>query len=190
MHRLKILLPWLLIAGGSYFIFLGAREYLIPHIAQARAKSSWNAKYTVKAPPLQPGEVFARLWIPRLRTTLYVVEGTSPQALRRGPGHLQGSAMPGSEGNCIIAGHRDTHFQALKGIHTGDKIQIRTVEGTYTYRVSGTTVVAPNNTSVLEPSSRPELHLITCYPFRYVGNAPKRFVVGADLVSHQTAPPG
>ena len=101
--------------------------------------------------------------------------------LRRGPGHLAGTAMPGANGNCVIAGHRDTHFRVLKDIREGDDIVLQTTSGQYLYRVKRMRVVSPDNTSALQPTSDPELNLITCYPFYYVGSAPKRFVVEAQL---------
>ena len=89
--------------------------------------------------------------------------------------------MPGQDGNCIIAGHRDTHFRVLKDIRKGDEIVLQTGAGQYTYRVSGTQVVLPTDTASLEPTRDAELHLITCYPFHYLGSAPERFVVQAKL---------
>jgi len=129
------------------------------------------------------GEAFARLSIPRLHAVLYVVEGTDSADLRRGPGHFEGSALPGSSGNCVIAGHRDTHFRLLKHVRQGDKIEIETAAGALTYRVSGISVVAPANTASLRPTGQPVLNLITCYPFYFAGPAPQRFVVHAALMT-------
>src|SRR5207245_10421510 len=117
----------------------------------------------------QQGDVFARLSIPRVHTALYVVEGVYHDELRRGPGHLEGTAMPGDGGNCVIAGHRDTHFRALRNIRAGDKIEITTARGEFIYRVSGVSIVSPDNTAALRPAGGPVLNLITCYPFSYVG---------------------
>ena len=89
--------------------------------------------------------------------------------------------MPGELGNCIIAGHRDTHFLALKDIRKGDEIILQTGAAQYTYRVKDTQVVLPSSGLSLEPTSDAELHLITCYPFYFLGPAPKRFLVRAQL---------
>lgn len=132
---------------------------------------------------IQRGDPFAKMIIPRLHSQLYVVEGDHTAELRRGPGHLVGTAMPGGRGNCVIAGHRDTHFRILRDIRKDDLIILETHSGRYTYRVQLITVISPNNLSPLQHSSDAELHLITCYPFSYVGSAPKRFVVQADLVN-------
>jgi sortase A len=119
--------------------------------------------------------------IPRLDAQLYVVEGDGPSELRRGPGHLAGTALPGGDGNCVIAGHRDTHFRILKDIRQGDDILLQTKSGEYLYRVRSVRIVSPNYTEPLQETREPELNLITCYPFFYVGSAPKRFVVEARL---------
>src|SRR5262249_41500450 len=124
----------------------------------------------------------------RLNTELYVVEGDGTAELRRGPGHLVGTAMPGADGNCVIAGHRDTHFRVLKDIREGDDIVLQTDGGQFLYRVRRTEIVAPEDTSALRPTTAAALNLITCYPFYYVGAAPKRFVVEARLAGSVRRP--
>jgi sortase A len=116
-----------------------------------------------------------------LNAAFYVVEGTDDESLKRGPGHLEGSAMPGGGGNCVIAGHRDTHFRVLKDIRDGDEIVLERDGHVYHYRVDGSKIVMPTNTQSLLPTRDAVLHLITCYPFYYLGSAPKRFVVHAAL---------
>lgn len=187
MQRTSRILSYLLIFGGAVLLFLGAREIWESRAGQVAAADQFDssadsgpAAPTPQGPQL--GEAVAKLSIPRLDTQLYVVEGDGVQQLRRGPGHLIGSAMPGAEGNCVIAGHRDTHFRILKDIRKGDDIVIETRTGEYLYRVKTTSVVSPKNIQPLQPTSDAELHLVTCYPFYYVGSAPKRFVVQADLV--------
>ena len=133
------------------------------------------------------GEAFARLSIPRLHAVLYVVEGTDSADLRRGPGHLEGSALPGSTGNCVIAGHRDTHFRLLKNVRQGDRIEIETAAGAFIYRVSAISVVTPRNTASLQPTRAPVLNLVTCYPFYFAGPAPQRFVVHAALMASRVS---
>ena len=150
-----------------------------PFHASPGGGSSARRKRT--PPARQLGDTIARLTIPRLETDLYVMEGDGSRELRLGPGHLQGTAMPGGNGNCIIAGHRDTHFRALKDIRKGDEIVLTTHEGAYTYRVETIVVVSPGDTRTLRPTQDAELHLVTCYPFHYLGSAPKRFIVEAHL---------
>ncbi len=134
------------------------------------------------APLLQPGEPFARLRIPKIGLDLMVIEGTRSRDLRRAPGHLIGSAMPGSARNCVIAGHRDTHFHRLGDLTPGDIVELGTGERSMEYRVETARVVSPSEgMNFLEPGTQPVLTLVTCYPFRYVGPAPRRYVVRARL---------
>ena len=80
----------------------------------------------------------------------------------------------------MIAGHRDTFFRPLRNIHTGDEIILKTLNGSYRYRVDLTEVVAPQDTDVLDTSNKAILTLVTCYPFYFVGPAPQRFIVRAS----------
>ena len=100
--------------------------------------------------------------------------------LRLGAGHIEGTALPGQPGNIGIAGHRDTFFRELKDIQLNDEIQIQTATGLFRYQVDWMKVVEPSDTTVLEPSdNQTTVTLVTCYPFYFVGSAPKRFVVRA-----------
>ena len=88
--------------------------------------------------------------------------------------------MPWEDGNSAMAGHRDGLFRPLKDVKVGDEIRFRTTRDEFRYRVTKTSIVMPDDLSVLAPQSdRPRLTLITCYPFYYVGSAPKRFIVHA-----------
>ena len=180
-----------LLAGGLYFLISGAREVLTPWIHQkiAALPDSPSDPPGERPSPdklnrnlFRPGDTVARLSIPRLDGVWSIVEGTDKRNLRLGPGHLVGSAFPGEKGNCIIAGHRDTQFRILKDIREGDDIVLETSVGAYRYRVTGTRIVKISNTDSLADTSKGALSLITCYPFYYLGNAPKRFVVRATLI--------
>src|ERR1700733_5528894 len=128
------------------------------------------------------GSLVGRVEIPDLRLSAVVFQGTSDSILDRGVGHVDGSALPGQPGNVVLAAHRDTFFRSLRNIHRGDVIRVTTPSGTHAYTVNSTEVVAPTQTSVMNPTVKPSLTLITCYPFYYVGNAPKRFIVQASQV--------
>jgi sortase A len=199
-RRVRRLFGYLLISGGALLLFLGGRDLVLSRLGQAEAALEFQANPNPKPSPFYPsaplssseppfaaapqlGDPVARLTIPRLDTDLYVVEGDGARQLRRGPGHLRGTAMPGTNGNCIIAGHRDTHFRVLKDIRQGDEIVLRTRDGEYAYRVRKTQVVSPRDVQLLRPTQDAELHLVTCYPFYYLGSAPKRFIVDAQLES-------
>ena len=124
--------------------------------------------------------VVGRLEIPRLSVSVMVVEGVDDSDLKRAVGHIPGTALPGELGNVGIAGHRDTFFRPLRSIHCDDTITVSTLHGAYRYRVVSTNVVRPEDIQVLYPTGRASLTLVTCFPFDYVGSAPKRFIVRAD----------
>lgn len=127
-----------------------------------------------------------RIEIPRLRLSAVVVEGIGRTALRRGVGHIRGTALPGQPGNVGLAGHRDTFFRSLKDLRINDEIQFSTPSGDFKYEVESLRIVGPDDTGVLAASAENVLTLVTCYPFYYVGPAPKRWIVRARQVS---APP-
>ncbi len=127
------------------------------------------------------GHAIAVLRIPKLSLEVPVLDGTDAITLNRGVGWIQGTALPGQNGNIAIAGHRDGFFHGLKDIRTGDRIELRTAQRTDTYVVDRTVIVDPNDVSVLEKGAAPALTLVTCYPFHYIGPAPRRFVVEASL---------
>lgn len=124
----------------------------------------------------------AVLRIPSANLEVPVVEGTSALVLNRAAGHLTGTSPLGGIGNVVIAGHRDGFFRRLKNVSVGDQIQLARAGGLDTYRVDRLDIVDRNDTSALQPSKRPALTLVTCYPFFYLGAAPQRYIVHASLV--------
>jgi sortase A len=135
--------------------------------------------------PVKEGDVLGRMDIPRLGLSVAVLEGTNARTLRLGAGHIQETSRPGEAGNIGIAGHRDTFFRDLRDIRKNDEIQLQTASGLVRYEVDWIEVVTPDEISVLAPSSDSVLTLVTCYPFQFVGSAPKRFIVRA----HKYQPP-
>ena len=134
-------------------------------------------------PPGEKGGVIGRLEIGRLGLAVMILEGTDNRVLRRGVGHIPESALPGERGNVGIAGHRDTFFRDLRKIEKSDEITLTTLNGSFRYLVDFSEVVDPDDTQVLDDSGNASLTLVTCYPFFYVGPAPKRMVVRAHLLS-------
>ena len=128
----------------------------------------------------------AILRIPKIHVEVVVLEGTDDLSLNRGVGHVTGTAHPGENGNVAIAGHRDGFFRGLKDIGLGDTVEIDTLSQTETYTVDRIVIVDPSDVSVLKPGPHASLTLITCYPFYFVGSAPKRYIVQASLAD--TAP--
>jgi len=123
--------------------------------------------------------VLGRIEIPRIGVKAMIHRGVSRRTLAVAVGHIPGTALPGSGGNVGIAGHRDTFFRNLRSVRPGDSVIVTTFDGSYEYRVESSEVVGPGDTRVLENANRPELTLVTCYPFYYVGPAPERFIVHA-----------
>lgn len=121
----------------------------------------------------------AILRIPKIHLAVPVLTGTDEITLNRGVGQIAGTAVPGEQGNIGIAGHRDGFFRNLKDIGRGDVIDLETTTSSETYVVDRVLVTGPDDTSVLEPSDQGMLTLVTCYPFHFVGPAPRRFVVQA-----------
>jgi len=143
-----------------------------------------------------PGGLVGQLDIPRVHLSVVVVEGDDDATLKKAVGHLPDTPLPWDNGNSALAGHRDTFLRPLKDIRAGDEIRLTSAHGTFVYRVRKTRVVDPSDITVLASTPQSELTLVTCYPFYYVGNAPRRFIVSAERVeslpvevataSHQT----
>jgi sortase A len=156
-----------------------ARNALQKQIAGQQQHTAGPSRVAAK-----DGDVLGRIEIPRLGVSVAILEGTTSQTLRLGVGHIEGTALPGEPGNVGIAGHRDTYFRALKGIRTNDEIQVQTATGLSRFEVDSVQIVDPGDTGVLAPSAESAITLVTCYPFHFIGAAPKRFVV------HAHKPPG
>lgn len=125
------------------------------------------------------GDPIGRIEIPRLNVSAMVLEGAAPKILRVAVGHINGTALPGGRGNVALAAHRDTLFRPLQAVKPGDRIFMTTSYGKYRYVVDSTEIVNPTDVRVLRPTPDPQLTLVACYPFTYIGAAPKRFIVHA-----------
>jgi sortase A len=128
-------------------------------------------------------EVIGRLEIPQIDLSVPIMSNFESASLLKGIGHITGTAMPGGLGTLGLAGHRDTYFRPLRKIANKMEIRVTDTTGVYHYQVDSTEIVTPEQVQVLEIQSRPEMTLITCYPFDYIGAAPKRFIVHAHLMS-------
>jgi sortase A len=148
------------------------------------ATSRTQAALAVLAHP-KVGNKLGTLSIPKFGQKFPIVEGTDAHQLTRGVGHYRGSVMPGGKENCVLSGHRDTVFTKLGQLKKGDRLVVATAAGTFTYKVRSTRVVKANDKSVVVHADSAVLTVTTCYPFGYIGSAPKRFVVVADLASRK-----
>jgi sortase A len=138
--------------------------------------------------PLENGDPIGRLEIPSVGVSAIVAAGTDARTLRRGIGHIDGTALPGEPGNVGLAGHRDTVFRGLRNLRPADPIFLVTPGGTFEYAIESLQTVAPERSDVLDPSSHPTLTLVTCYPFDFIGPAPLRFIVRAREIARSVSP--
>lgn len=153
--------------------------------AERVQKEKQKEEKRAEPPPPAPdeGELVGRISIPRIGISAIVLEGVGRRTLRRGAGHIPATPLPEEEsGNVGIAAHRDSYFRALKDIREEDTIEFTTLDGTFRYEVEWTKIVQPEDVSVLAPTEEPTLTLVTCYPFYFVGSAPKRFIVRARRI--------
>jgi sortase A len=134
------------------------------------------------APAPEEGALLGSISIPRVKVSSVILEGTDDRTLALSVGHVRDTALPGREGNVALAGHRDTFFRGLQNIRDRDEILLTTSRGSRLYEVESTRIVSPEDVYVLNDIGRPLLTLVTCYPFHYVGPAPKRFIVQAHPV--------
>ncbi len=129
----------------------------------------------------------AILTIEKLGMKVPIYDGTDEVNLNRGAGRIRGTSRIDVPGNVGIAGHRDGYFRALKDIAVGDTLDMLTFQGKSEFVVSSITIVDPSDVSVLAPTDDATLTLVTCYPFYFVGHAPKRYIVKGELVPNQVS---
>jgi sortase A len=146
----------------------------------------WAKDTRDSAPVLKRGDLIGRLDIPRLKLSAAVAEGDDDNTLKNAIGHLPDTPLPWhGRGNVAIAAHRDGLFRKLEHIKLNDEIRVTTPRGNYLYLVTKTHIVNPGDLWVVRPTEVPTLTLVTCYPFSFVGNAPQRFVVQAEMAGHR-----
>jgi LPXTG-site transpeptidase (sortase) family protein len=169
-------------AGGDVGI---AGNPAIPEVSPRSGVSTLRAPALPKRDPLLIG----RLEIPSIHLDVMMRQGVDSASLRKAAGHLPSSALPGETGNVVVLGHRDTFFRPLRGIAQGDPIRVRTRSGSFQYIVDSIQVVEPEQ-SLAFPQDTPaeSITLITCFPFDYVGPAPRRFVVRARMAAAELEP--
>ena len=135
------------------------------------------------ATPVPAGAVLGELRIPKIGLAVPVIEDDDTESLLRGVGHIPGTAMPGGLGTVGLAGHRDTFLRPLANIAPHMEVEVSRGPAMYRYIVDSTEIVRPEAVRVLDEEDKPELVLVTCYPFHYIGAAPLRFIVHAHLQS-------
>ncbi len=149
-----------------------------------------SATSTTEAPlPPPTAEAVAIIRIPRIGVEKAVVEGVGVPDLKKGPGHYPTTPLPGQPGNAAIAGHRTTYgapFYHLDELGNGDRIEVTTRQGEFTYEVTDKRVVKPSQSEVLDPTTDNRLTLTTCNP-RF--SASQRLVVVSKLVDNPAPAP-
>ncbi len=184
-----------LLLGGAALLVSGFWIPAKAALAQQLLERSWNRTRVDAAPgrpwPWADTAPVARLRVPRLEVSTLVLRGATGASLAFGPGHLSGTAPPGSPGNSAIAGHRDTHFRFLRALETGDALELETPDRViHRYEVRSLEVVHERETRVLADSGRRELTLLTCYPFDAVRpGGPLRYAVRAVARDEPAGPP-
>ncbi|RNA70189.1 class D sortase [Alteribacter keqinensis] len=136
--------------------------------------------------PLYPerpeiGDLIGELYIPKLEATLPIYHGTDEDELEKGVGHFAGSVLPGENDNAVLAGHRDTVFRELGSVGVNDILIVTTAAGEFEYKVKNVRIVDEDDRTVIVPKPRATLTVSTCYPFTFVGSAPERYVLVAEL---------
>ncbi len=157
-------------AGATTSTTLPKKTSTVPQVAP-----------TIPAPAI--GSAVGTIDIPAIGLSMVVVEGTDEIRLQQGPGHYPGTPLPGEAGNAAIAGHRTTYlhpFYNLNELVAGNPIYVTTTQGTFQYDVISSEAVSPNDVSVIDATTTPELTLSTCTP-RY--SAAQRLIVHAALVA-------
>jgi sortase A len=137
--------------------------------------------------PIYPmeGDNIGSLTIPTLDSTMPIYQGTAEKELKKGIGHFSQSVLPGEKNNCVISGHRETAFRRIGELKIGDALIVKTSAGTFTYEVKGTRIVHKDDKTVIVPTDDAVLTMTTCYPFNFIGSAPDRYIISADLVKNK-----
>ncbi len=173
-----------LLVCGLWFIGQGSYIHTKAVLAQILLETSWsktlNGQKKVKPWPWADTWPVARLSAPDYGISHIVLAGASGSSLAFGPGYLFGSAAPGTTGNIVISGHRDTHFYFLKDLKIGDYLQLQSYRITKSYRITNIVIIDKRITDVIPTDLENKLLLITCYPFDAItAGGPLRYIVVA-----------
>lgn len=149
------------------------------------AKNSVGKQNSVYEKQPMTGEKIGILSIPALDQNWPIIEGTEEEELEKGVGHFSQSVLPGVLDNCVLSGHRNTVFSEIGKLRLEDKLIVETSAGIFTYKISNIRIVDKDDRTVIVPTNHAVLTITTCYPFNYVGSAPKRYILVADLVRNE-----
>ncbi|MBN2247953.1 MAG: class E sortase [Coriobacteriia bacterium] len=162
-----------------------APDVLLEDAGSALDFTDWDIEDEPYWRALDQGAVFARIVIPSIELDALVVNGVSTADLRRGPGWIDWTDLPGPTGTCGISGHRTTYgapFARIGELEPGDTIDVYSPYRRYRYEVTTALVVLPHQTEVVEPTEHPSLTLTACHP---PYSARYRLAVQAELIEVQ-----
>lgn len=180
---------FVLLVIGAWNIGQGAYIYAKAALAQHLLRQAWQdtqqGQAAVKPWPWADTYPVARLTMPQQDVDLIVLAGASGRTLAFGPGHVDGTPLPGAAGNSVLSAHRDTHFAFLQHVQLGDEFSVENAQGQQTrYRVRATRIVDKSDLSVMRTATEAELTLVTCYPFDAIrAGGPLRFIVTAQPIA-------
>lgn len=150
-------------------------------VVDSRPATTSSAPEVLYAENPAIGDTLGTLSIPVLELELPILQGTEADQLEKGIGHVVESVLPGLPDNCVISAHRDTYFARLGELEIGDRMTVHTAAGTFTYAIKQIRIVDKDDRTVIVPTDHAVLTVTTCYPFNYVGPAPDRYVLVADI---------
>lgn len=199
-------IAWVLILAGT--LFLGYNIYHWwgessiaehnPRLAKSvdpdwndqTAQPAMNRGIKLALPATKQGENIGKLIIPKLGLIIPVVKGTDQESLKKGVGLYQGhgTVNPGETGHVVLSGHRDTVFRDLGKLQNGDRLYIEYGDKIFTYQIRKHWITDAEDRSVIVPRPDPVLTVTTCYPFDFVGDAPDRYIIRAELIGIKAKP--
>ncbi|MGG5254855.1 class D sortase [Neobacillus sp. SM06] len=190
--RRKNWIPVLFVLAGVVLVGIGGWQLVNGKLQTGEALKKAKAVIQAQPNPVQKesiaeskppavGDAIGLLDIPKIKAVLPIVEGTDPDDLAKGVGHFKGSSLPTEKGQIVLSGHRDTVFRKLGELKIGDPLNVKAKTGSQTYKITNTKIVNSDDRSIITlQKTKEELILTTCYPFGYIGNAPKRYIVYAS----------
>ncbi|MFD2213237.1 class D sortase [Metabacillus endolithicus] len=168
----------------TYWITIGFQS-----INEQEVKASYSPPQqgktikTVNQDPPEEGTKLGILTIPKLDRTLPIFQGASEEILKKGVGHISSTPLPGEESNSVLSAHRDTFFRQLDSLVVGDKLIVNRSDVSFIYKIKRIRIVNKNDKTVIVPKPKSTLTLTTCYPFTYIGPAPQRYIIEAELIT-------
>lgn len=185
----KCIAPALLVIGAWQFghgAWIQAKAVLAQHLIASAWQQAQQHAEPVKPWPWADTWPVARLQMASHDVDLFILQGADGSSLAFGPGHLNGSALPGTPGFSVVGGHRDTHFRFLQSVHIGDELEVTPNQhAAVRYRITAIRIVDSRNNPLLASADDDQLVLVTCYPFDALSaGGPLRYLVFADPLRH------